>query len=49
MTAFVLTVSRHLPSSDSELLKPLLVLCGAGLLILLLPMTYGLDLSYGFF
>jgi hypothetical protein len=49
MSALVLTVYRHLPFSDSELLKPLLVLCGAGLLILLLPMTYGLDLSYGFF
>lgn len=41
---------RAFPSaSPRELLKQLALFCGAGLLVALLLMTYGLDLSVGFF
>lgn len=35
--------------SDSEILKQIALLCGAGLLVSLLLLTYGIDLSFGFF
>ena len=34
---------------DVETLKPVAMLCGAGLLVSLMFATYGLDLSPGFF
>ena len=48
MTAFVVAASRRLSSADLEELTPLLLFCGAGLLVSLLAMSCGLDLSYGF-
>lgn len=47
MTALVLAVSRRMSSTDLETL--MLTLCGAGLFVSVLVMSYGLDLSYGFF
>ena len=47
MTALVLAVSRRISSTDVRTL--MLALCGAGLFVSLLVMSYGLDLSYGFF
>jgi len=38
-----------LSSIDIETLRTLLIPCGAGLFIALLYLSYGLDLSYGFF
>jgi hypothetical protein len=35
--------------NDNEVLKQLALLCGAGLLVSLLMLTYGIDLSPGFF
>jgi hypothetical protein len=50
MTAIVQTLYRTLHSvSDLDILKQIALFCGAGLLISLLAMTYGLDLSPGFF
>jgi hypothetical protein len=52
MTAAIARVlSRAFPTTQIEIdaLKQLALLCGAGLLALLLLMTYGLDLSPGFF
>ena len=34
---------------DIETLKTVVIFCGAGLTVLLLPASYGLDLSAGFF
>ncbi len=50
MTAIVqaLVRSYHV-AKDIEILKQLLMFCAAGLLVSLLAMTYGLDLSPGFF
>jgi len=36
-------------SFDIETLKQLALFCGTGLLVTLLSLTYGLDLSTGFF
>jgi hypothetical protein len=36
-------------ASDSEILKQIALLCGAGLLVSLLMLTYGIDLSPGLF
>jgi hypothetical protein len=36
-------------SVETEILKQLAIFCGAGLLVSVLMMTYGLDLSAGFF
>jgi hypothetical protein len=36
-------------SAEDEILKQLIMLCGAGLVVSILLMTYGLDLSPGFF
>jgi hypothetical protein len=35
--------------NDNEILKQLALLCAAGLLVSLLMLTYGVDLSPGFF
>ena len=48
MTAIAQALSRVLVK-DAEVLKELLMFCGAGLLVSLLMMSYGLDLSPGFF
>jgi hypothetical protein len=34
---------------DANTLRPILIFCGAGLLFWLLTMSYGIDLSPGFF
>jgi hypothetical protein len=50
MTAIVQTLFRTFHSvSGIDVLKEIALLCGAGLLISLLALTYGLDLSPGFF
>lgn len=50
MTAIVYALSRVFqPASEFEILKQIALLCGAGLLVSLLCLTYGLDLSPGFF
>jgi hypothetical protein len=56
MAAIARVIARAFPktssattSFDAEVLKQLALLCGAGLLVSLLLMTYGLDLSAGFF
>ncbi len=51
MTAIARAVSRAFLSaaSDVDILKELALLCGAGLLVSLLLLTYGVDLSPGFF
>jgi hypothetical protein len=50
MSAIVQTLYRAFYSaSEIEALKQIAMLCGAGLLVSLLAMTYGLDLSPGFF
>jgi hypothetical protein len=52
MTAIARAWHRAFPatsSSDADTLRELALLAGAGLLVSLLLMTYGLDLSPGFF
>ncbi len=55
MAAIVRVLARALardsakPSLEIEILKQLALFCGAGLLVSLLMMTYGLDLSAGLF
>jgi hypothetical protein len=50
MSAIAQTLYRTFNSvRDIDVLKQLALLCGAGLLVSLLAMTYGLDLSPGFF
>jgi hypothetical protein len=50
MTAIASTLSRILVSaSEVETLKQLALFCGAGLLVSLLLLTWGVDLSPGFF
>jgi hypothetical protein len=51
MAAIVRILARTLPkeSIDVEILKQLALFCGAGLLVSLLMLTYGLDLSVGLF
>jgi hypothetical protein len=51
MAAITKVLARAFPATATEnaILKQLALLCGAGLLVLLLLMTYGLDLSPGFF
>jgi hypothetical protein len=51
MTAIAKVLARAFPvtSPEAEILKQLGLLCGAGLLVSLLMMTYGVDLSAGFF
>jgi hypothetical protein len=51
MTALAQALSRLSAATNIEIetLKAIAVFCGVGLLISLLCMTYGLDLSPGFF
>jgi hypothetical protein len=51
MAAIAKVFARAFPakSPEAEVLKQLALLCGAGLLISLLLLTYGVDLSPGFF
>ena len=50
MIAIAKNISRALLSgADSEVLKQLALFCGAGLLVSLLLLSYGVDLSPGFF
>ncbi len=47
MTALIQAVARQFPAT--EILKALATFCAAVLFVSLLFLTYGLDLSYGFF
>jgi hypothetical protein len=50
MAAVARALSRALITfNDAEVLKQLALFCGAGLLVSLLLLTYGVDLSPGFF
>ena len=51
MAVLVRAFSRAFPvnSLELEIIKQLAMFCGAGLLVSLFMMTYGLDLSGGFF
>jgi len=51
MTAFAKTVSRAFLSTldENETLKQIALFCAAGLLVSVLLLTYGVDLSPGFF
>jgi ribose/xylose/arabinose/galactoside ABC-type transport system permease subunit len=50
MTAIAPAFSRVIITiNDSEILKQLVLLCAVGLFVSLLMLTYGLDLSPGFF
>ena len=50
MTAIAEALSRAFISvTEIESLKQIAMFCGAGLLVSLLMLTYGLDLSPGFF
>jgi hypothetical protein len=56
MTAIARALARAFPNTSFsttsffvEVLKQLALFCGAGLLVSLLMMTYGLDLGAGFF
>jgi hypothetical protein len=51
MTAIAKALARALPkdSIELEIFKQLALFCGAGLLVSLLLLSYGLDLSPGFF
>jgi hypothetical protein len=51
MATIARLLARRLPATpaEAETLKQLALLAGAGLLISLLMMTYGLDLSPAFF
>jgi hypothetical protein len=51
MAAIARVLTRKFPKTalEVEILRQLAMLCGAGLLVLLILMSYGLDLSPGFF
>jgi hypothetical protein len=51
MTTLVQALSRISTTTnlETEILKSLALLCGAGLFVFLLYASYGLDLSPGFF
>lgn len=50
MIAIARNISRALLSgSNNEVLKQLALFCGAGLLVSMLLLSYGVDLSPGFF
>jgi hypothetical protein len=52
MTALVKVLARAFPANSSlkaEILKQLALFCYAGLFVAMLFMTYGVDLSFGFF
>jgi len=49
MTAIIRALFRSRSVGEIETLKQIAMLCGAGLLVSLLALTYGIDLSPGFF
>jgi hypothetical protein len=51
MAAIARALARKFPSTDleAEVLKQIALIFGAGLLVSLVLMSYGLDLSPGFF
>jgi hypothetical protein len=50
MTAIAQALSRAFqPAGESETLKLIALFCGIGLLLSVVSLTYGLDLSPGFF
>jgi hypothetical protein len=50
MAAITKVLTRAFPATTgADILEQLALLCGAGLLVALLALTYGLDLSPGFF
>jgi hypothetical protein len=50
MTAIAHALSRAFQSAgEFEILKQIALFCGAGLLVFLICLTYGLDLSPGLF
>ena len=49
MPEIVQRLVRAFSVNEIEVLKQIALFCGAGLLICLLALTYGLDLSPGFF
>ena len=51
MAALASALSRAFPASSpqTEIVKQFAMFCGAALLVCLLMLTYGLDLSAGFF
>ncbi len=51
MAVITKVLARAFPAtvSEADILQQLALLCGAGLLVSLLMMTYGLDFSPGFF
>jgi hypothetical protein len=50
MTAIARSLSRAFVSaSEADIPKQLALFCGAGLLVFLILLSYGLDLSPGFF
>jgi hypothetical protein len=51
MAAIAKFLARRVPANQAEadILKQLALFCGAGLLVTLLMLTYGLDLSPGLF
>jgi hypothetical protein len=51
MAAIARVLAHKFPSTDLEVetLKQIVLFCGAGLLVSLVLMRYGLDLSPGFF
>ena len=51
MAAIAKILARRVPATDAEadILKKVALFCCAGLLVSILMMTYGVDLSPGFF
>jgi hypothetical protein len=51
MTAIAKFLSRRVPATqfEADILRQLALFCGAGLFVSVILMTYGLDLSPGFF
>jgi ribose/xylose/arabinose/galactoside ABC-type transport system permease subunit len=51
MAAIAWFLARRVPATQAEMdiFKQIALFCCAGLLVSLLIMTYGLDLSWGFF
>ncbi|MDR3483672.1 MAG: hypothetical protein P4M05_02010 [Bradyrhizobium sp.] len=51
MAAITKALARAFPAraTEADILEQLALLCGAGLLVSVLVMTYGVDLSPGFF
>jgi hypothetical protein len=51
MAAITRVIARAFPATvtEADILEQLALFCGAGLLVSLLAMTYGLDLSPGLF